>query len=180
MNISGEKVVLRALESCDSEMLYSIINDPETEYMLGGASFPVSTKAQNDWLNMLKNDSGTLRCAIVPHGELAAVGTVILSDIDYRNGTAEVHIKLCPDGVRGKGYGTDAVSALTEYAFFELRLNCVYARISEENQISQRLFEKCGFKKEGVMRSRMFKRGKYINWISYSVLSAEYADQRGK
>ena len=40
--------------------------------------------------------------------------------------------------------------------------------------ISQKLFEKCRFTKEGIMRSRMFKKGEYINWVSFSILSDEY------
>ena len=174
MNILGKKVILRALEPKDNQMLCEIINDAETEYMLGGASFPISFEGQCNWLASLKNDPGTLRCAIVPKDQENAVGTIILSDIDYKNGTAEVHIKLSPKDVRGKGYGTDSIMTVCKYAFQELRLNCVYAKVSEKNEISQKLFEKCRFTKEGIMRSRMFKKGEYINWVSFSILSDEY------
>ena len=96
------------------------------------------------------------------------IGTIILSNIDMKNGTAEVHVKLAVANNRGKGYGTDAVNTIVKYAFNEMRLNCIYAEILEYNQPSIKLFEKCGFKKEGTLCSRIYKGGKYINLMSFS------------
>lgn len=168
MNIVGEKVILRAIESKDNQMLLDIINDPETEYMLGGWSFPVSQKNQEEWTNNLKYEKDVLRCII--DVDKTAVGVVMLTNIDYKNGNAEVHIKLSKNNVRGKGYGTDAINTIVKYAFLELRLHCIYARISEKNVISQKLFRKCGFTEEGVLKSRIYKKGEYIDIISYSII----------
>ncbi len=166
MNIKGKNITLRALEPRDNSMLIELINDEETEYMLGGWSFPISQRNQEDWTNSLKNENNVLRCAIDYQGN--AIGVVMLTNIDYKNGNAEVHIKLSLDNVRGKGYGTDALSSIIKYSFDELRLKCLYARISEHNIASQKLFKKCGFTEEGVMKCRIYKRGEFINVISFS------------
>lgn len=50
MYIYGEKIVLRALENEDNEMLLNLINDPKTEELLGGSSWPVSESDQRKWL----------------------------------------------------------------------------------------------------------------------------------
>ena len=55
------------------------------------------------------------------------IGTIILSNIDMKNGTAEVHVKLAVANNRGKGYGTDAVNTIVKYAF-ELYI-CINFRI---------------------------------------------------
>lgn len=170
MNIVGEKTILRAIEPKDNPMLYEMINDSETEYMLGGWSFPVSQRNQEDWTNNLRNDIRTLRCCIDAQGE--AVGVVMLTEIDFKNGTAEVHIKLAKKQ-RSSGYGTDALNTIVEYAFSELRLNCIFATISSHNTASRKLFEKCRFKQEGFLKSRLFKKGQYIDVISYSRLKSE-------
>jgi len=169
MNIKGEKILLRAIEPQDNPMLLKMINDDETEYVLGGWSFPVSQKSQESWTNGLQNDKNTLRCTIDYQGN--AVGVVMLTDIDYKNGNAEVHIKLAVDNVRGKGNGTDALSTIVRYAFTELRLKCIYARVNRHNVISQHLFKKCGFDEEGTMRSRLYKKGEYIDVISFSIIN---------
>ena len=170
MNIFGDKVVLRALELSDNQMLLELMNDPETEYMLGGSSRPLSMENQLQWFNSLKIDERTLRCVIVNKDDSKAIGTVILSDIDSQNGSAQIHIKLSADGARGKGFGTDAINTMVEYAFNELRLHSVYAEVLEYNLISQKTFEKCLFKKDGVLRSRVYKSGQYINVFSYSIV----------
>lgn len=36
MNIVGEKIYLRAIEMSDAKLLMEIINDPETDNLLGG------------------------------------------------------------------------------------------------------------------------------------------------
>ena len=46
MNIFGDKVVLRAIELYDLDLLLNLINDPDTEKMLGGNSFPISKESQ--------------------------------------------------------------------------------------------------------------------------------------
>jgi len=54
MNIIGGKVILRAIESKDAELLHDLINDPETEFMVLSWSFPVSMQEHNEWINSLK------------------------------------------------------------------------------------------------------------------------------
>ncbi len=170
MNIRGDKVVLRAIEPSDGQLLKDLINDPETEYMLGGWSFPVSTQVQTDWIAGLKNDIHTLRCIIELMEENVAIGTVMLSDIDYKNGNAQVHIKISGNGLRGKGYGHDAINTIVKYAHSELRLTCIYANVSSHNVASLNLFTKCGFIKEGLLRKRLFKRGNFIDVVVLSIL----------
>lgn len=174
MNISGNKIILRAISLADSKLLMDLINDAETEKMLGGSSFPVSPEGQEKWIQSQIGRQNVLRCIVALKDNIeAGLGAVILSDISYKNGVAQIHIKMDKENGRGKGYGTDALNTMVAYAFDELRLNCVYAEVLEYNQISQRLFEKCGFHRDGLLRSRVFKDGKYNDVISYSRLKEE-------
>jgi len=170
VNIIGEKVKLRAIELSDREVLLDIINDGQIEHLLGGWSFPVSELAQEEWIKAIKPNIHILRCMAIDKEENKVIGTVIVSDIDYKNGTAEIHIKLGASYHR-KGYGTDIVKAIVKYAFEELRLHCICAHINEYNVASQKVFERCGFEKEGVMRDRIFKSDNYHSVFSYSILN---------
>ena len=172
MFIKGKTVLLRAIEKEDAEILREMINDEEIEKMMWGYSFPVARHQQENWIENLSGDKSVFRAMIDVDGR--AIGTIILSDIDLRNGTAEIHIKLSNDNVRGKGYGTDAVNALVRYCFEELRMNCVYCRVKEDNSASQRMFLKCGFVQEGILRSRVYRNGKFHDFIQYSILRSEY------
>lgn len=170
MNIVGEKIVLRAIEEKDRDMFLELINDSETEKMIGGKSLPVSSFEQEQWIKNQINDNSNIRFVITKKGDDEGIGTIILSDVDYINGTAQVHIKLTKQNGRGQGYGTDALKAIVSYAFYELRLNCIYSEVLSYNSISQKLFEKCNFKRDGVLRSRIFKNNEYLDVIAYSLL----------
>lgn len=173
MNIQGKNVVLRAISMKDANLLMELINDAETEKMLGGSSFPVSLEGQEKWISAQTGRIDVLRCIVALKENEEGIGTVILSDIDTKNGVAQVHIKMDKQRGRGKGYGSDALNTIVNYAFGEMRLNCIYADVLEYNTVSQKLFEKCGFHRDGVLRSRVFKGGRYINVVSYSRLKED-------
>lgn len=173
MIIHGDKVVLRAVEQSDNAMLLSLINDPDTEMMLGGSSWPVSEAEQLKWFEHQERSRDVLRCIVALQEDGKAIGTIILSDIDQKNATGHIHIKMSKDGGRGKGYGTDAVNTMVQYAFEELRLNCIYANILSYNEASIKLFERCGFKKDGVLRQRVYKKGQFIDMLAYSKIISD-------
>lgn len=173
MIINGEYVLLRAVEESDNAMLLSLINDPDTEMMLGGSSWPVSEAEQLKWFENQERSRDVLRCIVALKDDGKAIGTIILSDIDQKNATGHIHIKMSKDGGRGKGFGTDAVNTMVQYAFEELRLNCIYANILSYNEVSIKLFERCGFKKDGVLRQRVFKKGQFYDLFYYSRLISD-------
>ena len=173
MIIHGEKIVLRAVEEADNTMLLSLINDPDTEMMLGGSSWPVSESEQLKWFEHQERNRDVLRCIVALKEDGRAIGTIILSEIDQKNATGHIHIKMSKDGGRGKGYGTDAVNTMVQYAFEELRLNCIYANILSYNEASIRLFERCGFKRDGILRQRVFKKGQFYDLFYYSRLISD-------
>lgn len=177
MNIIGSRIFLRAIELEDSEMLMEIINDETIERELGGWSFPVSEINQHDWIKSLKPNEHILRCIIVVADTAQTIGTVMLTNIDYKNGNAEIHIKI-RKSCFGKGYGTETIKLVSNYGFEELRLNCIYSHVNSSNKISQKLFEKCGFSKEGVLRARIFKQGEFDNVCVYSILKGEFYGNR--
>ena len=101
MEIYGEKVKLRAIEPDDLEMLREIINDPETEKMVGGWSFPISSYQQEKWFEKVANDSNNLRFIIEIVETKEAIGLVNLVDIDWKNRSGFHGIKLHPKAPKG-------------------------------------------------------------------------------
>ncbi len=169
MKIAGDKVILRAVEEQDSDMLYNLIKNSETSKGVGGYHAPNSCSHQMDWFR--SSPDGSLRFIIAgkecPEN---ALGIIFLSSGDFKRGEAELYIKLMKSA-RGKGYGKEAVAVLVSYGFRELRLHHIYSNILECNLASLRLFEKCGFQKEAVHRSKVYKDGHYENVCVYGISS---------
>ena len=74
MHITGNKVVLRAIEEDDLPKLQDWANDPELQYCLGGWHFPVSSQDQKRWFNTLSVNSVDQRFIVHVVG-VGAVGT---------------------------------------------------------------------------------------------------------
>ena len=69
----------------------------------------------------------------------------------------------------GKGYATEAVKLLIDYAFEELDLLRVYACVFEYNTGSMRVLEKVGFEKEAIIKYSIIKEGKILDEHLYSI-----------
>lgn len=172
MILNDNNIILRAIEQKDGFLLKEMMNDPEIERMVLGWSFPVSEKNQTDWINNLKANEP--RFIIEYNTE--AIGLATITSLDYKNSTANLNIKLQNGDYKGKGIGTKTIQLLVEFCFEELNLNCLTANILDYNLPSQKLFEKCGFIKEAILRSRVYKKGKYHNVLVYSLLKSEYCN----
>lgn len=174
MNIYGKKVVLRAMEKDDCELVREMFNDPEIENLVVGWSFPLSQYAQEKWYELHYDDRDFRFVIETP--EDGAVGIATLTDIDWKNRMAYHGIKLANRERRGKGIGTDAVMAIMRYAFDELGLNRLNGSWFPENIPSKNMYMKCGWKEEGVRKNYIFKHGKYRDLIETGVLAENYYD----
>ncbi len=73
------------------------------------------------------------------------IGNIYLKHIDESKMRADFGIALTNDSVKGKGYGTEAVKLLLNYAFRSLGLNSITADSVLRNARSQHMLEKLGF-----------------------------------
>lgn len=174
MYLIDENLVLRAIEKEDNVLLKEMINNPEVERMVIGWSFPVSDEKQYKWYENTISDNREVKYIIEYEGN--AVGMAAITNIDYKNSTANIGIKIASERNRKQGIGYRSIRLLKRYAFEELNLHCLAARILEENIASRKLFEKSGFVLEGKRRNRIYKAGVYHNIFDYSILKDEYLE----
>ena len=172
MNIYGRKVILRAMEPTDCEMVRDMFNDPEIENLVVGWSFPLSKYAQERWYEKHFADHNFR--FIIETEEDGAVGVATLLDIDWKNRNAEHGIKLAKKAIRGKGIGKDAVMAIMRYAFDELGLERLNGSWFADNVASKTMYMKCGWKEEGIRRKFVYKQGEYRDLVITGVLAEDY------
>lgn len=79
---------------------------------------------------------------------------------------------------RNKGYGTEAVKIVVDYLFLSKDIVRIQAGTNVENKPSQRVLEKVGFTREGIVRKEMFVRGKWTDFYRYSILREEWKKPR--
>ena len=79
---------------------------------------------------------------------------------------------------RGKGYCSEAVKIMVDYLFLSRDLVRVQATTDVNNFASQRVLEKAGFKKEGVIRKSAFIRGEWRDGCMFSILREEWKEPK--
>ncbi len=173
MNIYGKKVILRAMEKSDCEMVREMFNDPMIEDLVVGWAFPVSQFAQEKWLDAHYGDQNSFRFVIETKDD-GAVGIATLTDIDWKNRRATHGIKLANKENRTKGIGTDTVMAIMRYAFDELGLHRLNGSWFDTNAASKGLYKKCGWVEEGIKREYIFKKGQFRDLTIVGILASEY------
>ena len=75
--------------------------------------------------------------------------------------------------VEGRGIGTEAVGAVINYVFTELRLHRVMANYNPINERSAKLLEKLGFEREGHARDYLFLNGAWRDHILTAKLNPD-------
>jgi RimJ/RimL family protein N-acetyltransferase len=69
-----------------------------------------------------------------------------------------------------KGIMTEAVKQMVKYGFENLDIVRIHTGIFEYNIASQRVLEKCGFKKEAIFEKAVFKNNQLWNEVRYALL----------
>ena len=177
MDLYGKIVKLRAIEYEDLDMLREMANDPWTESMVGGWSFPISSKEQIEWYEKLLKNQSSIQL-IIETKEDGPIGFTGLRDIDWKNRCADGGIKITNRKNMSKGIATDSYMTILRYAFYELQLNRVNGSILDYNKASQHvLLDKVGYKQEGVRRKAVFKTGRYHDSILVGILKEDYEEK---
>lgn len=170
-------VVLRPLERGDFPAVVRWSKDAELSDLVDGG-VPESMEECEEWYRSARSDRYHQIMAIVTRdGKL--IGDVELNHITWRNGHAEMRIRIGEKDYWNRGYGTDAVLTLMEYVFQHLHLNRLYLRVYSHNRRAIACYEKCGFKKEGLLR-RVAESGVRKEIILMRILREEYDAHRGR
>ena len=168
---------LRELEKKDMPVVNSWRNDPELISMLGAPFRYINYDVDDKWFDgYMMNRSTTVRCAIVSEKDDTILGLVSITSINQLNQSGTLHIMIGEKDNRGKGMGYFAVSEMIKHAFFNLNLHRIDLDVLSTNIAAQKLYEKCGFVKEGTKRKAVYKNGSFVDMYFYSILREEFGE----
>jgi RimJ/RimL family protein N-acetyltransferase len=174
IEIDTPRLSLRTLRVEDVTQAYADwLNDPEVSRFLSAAHTKHSTKSCRDYVRSYAGQSDRALIGIFakPSGE--HIGNLTLSTVDWRRKVAAVGIGLGKRAYWGKGLAREALTALRDYAFDEMKLHRLEAKVSDRNTRSIHLFLKSGFVIEGNLRDSDLIDGKYHNGYLFGVLECD-------
>ena len=101
------------------------------------------------------------------------VGTIGYMTYSEENNSVEVGYSLARWLWNG-GYMTEALSRVIEHTFDRMEINRIEAQHEITNPSSGRVMEKCGMSKEGVLRQRLYNKGRYVDVALYAIVKSDY------
>jgi len=169
--LEGKNVNLRIVEKDDLPLL--IDWNSNSEYY-GFEFMWLSQQSKTEWEKRYDNLTADTKWFFIEKKDGAKIGEIghfmfgKLLEIYYYLLTSE----------RGKGYGTEAIMIMVDYLFLSRELMRVQAMPDVSNIASQRVLEKAGFTKEGIIRKSGFNRGKWCDDCLCSILREEWKEPK--
>lgn len=162
---------LRAPEPSDVDSIFLWENDPGMFEVLPNdaplSRFQIWEYVQNYKANPF--EARELRLMIHSTELDRAVGYLDIFQLDTVNRRAGVAIYIYEDN-RRCGYARAAFDALEKYAEHTLALHSLWAVVAVDNEASRSLFDSCGFKPSGRLRSWIRRRGRYVDALVFQKL----------
>ena len=162
----SERIRLRAMEPEDLETMYAMENDRQT-WDVTNFSVPYSKYVLKQYMENSQCDmfaDRQLRMMIVRCEDNAVVGTIDITDFAPMHSRGEVGIAVRRE-YQGKGYASDALRLLCDYAFGFLFLKQLIVHVAADNEVSLRLFGSLGFVRCGLLKEWWFVGGKFKDVI---------------
>jgi RimJ/RimL family protein N-acetyltransferase len=149
MEIRGDRIVLRPWREDDADAVYAACQDPEILRWIPVIPRPYTHDDARAFVTG-RLDLGPYQFAITEDGTV--IGSIGMRVNEHRTG----HIGYwCAREERGRGITTLALRLLGHHAFEELDLQRLELITDPDNLASQRVAEKVGFQREGILRSHM-------------------------
>ncbi len=109
------------------------------------------------------------------------IGHISLGSISEKNKSARVsRVLIGSDAQRGKGYCQAMMTAVLKIGFDEMNLHRISLGVYDFNTAAIRCYEKCGFKKEGLLRDVLKYEDRYWSLCEMGILDHEWRRHTGK
>jgi len=169
------RVYLRALEPDDWKTSVKWRSDDEIVSMVGGPKYFVSSERERRWVEgkaLADGPDTALAICIKETGKY--IGNAYLNEVDWINRSGRCPVLIGDKSEWGKGLATEACLLIHKFAFYERGLERIFAEVLESNAASLKMYERCGYIREGLLRHSVYKNGRFQNMCVLSVLRSEF------
>ena len=165
------KSELKTWTEAGFEAVSDIFTQVDRSYLSNTIPMPYTVECAENWY----------RNAIAPIEEKTGIFRVIYADgqhAGYVSVQQKIDVYACDadlsyillDEYKGQGVMTEAVHMVCEEAFEKLDILRISASVYSPNIASQRVLEKNGFIREGIMKNAIIKNGKVYDMYLYGKL----------
>ena len=132
---------------------------------------PATVENTQKWFEHNIGNKNRVDFSFITNGSYVAMGG--FTNIDHIANHAEFYVMVNPE-MHGKGIGGKVSYWMYNYAFVKLNLNKIYLYTNKDNVSAYKIYERAGFKLEGVLRQHKYKKGVLLDRRFYGLLREEW------
>lgn len=166
----GENINLRALEPTDLDFLFATENN-EQFWDISSTQLPFSKYILQQYIENAHQDIYEAKQYrfVICNAENIPVGMIDLFDFNPQHKRVGIGLLILPEH-QNKGYASEALEMVLDYAFSYLDVHQIYANITSNNLKSIALFEKNNFKQVGIKKDWLFSNSTFKDEILYQLI----------
>lgn len=168
-------VQLRPLEEADVDHIMTWVNDPEIVGNLAAFSGEPFTREQElAYVRQIRASSSDVVFSILAAEDGRYLGQCGIHQVHGRSRVGRLACIIAARGDHGRGYGSAAIRALCDHAFEALGLHKLWLMVFSHNARGRGIYERIGFRQEGVLREEYFHEGRWHDMVRLSLLGREW------
>ncbi len=171
--ITTGRIILRRLVDDDAPEIFILRSDERIlEFIdIAKANNIDDALAFIHKINSVIDNSESMYWGIASKENDKLIGTICLWNIIKEHYRAEVGFVLRPDQ-QGKGFMQEALAAVVNYAFSEMKLHSLEGRVNPANTASIKLMERNKFAREAYFKEDYYCNGGFVDTAVYSLISS--------
>jgi len=164
--LQGPRILLRDVRLSDvNERYCAWMNDREVTQYLETRFMPQSPECISAYVSSMAESRDSVFLAMVLREDGRHVGNIKLGPINWMHRFADIALVIGEKSEWGRGYATEAIRVVSNYAFMTLHLHKVTAGCYANNVASTKAFLKAGFSREGLRVQQFFCDGFYVDEV---------------
>ena len=172
--LETSRLILKPLTVQDFDPFMETLADEEA-MSLTGTEAEFTPELVKDFLIRIETDKNRYDWGVYLKEKSLLIGEIVLNNIDWKHKCANFRIAFSKE--RDKGYGTESIARVLDFAFRDIDLHRVELEVYSFNPRAIHVYKKLGFKLEGERRESFFRDGQYYSSIVMGLLADEYYGQ---
>lgn len=177
LELNGNVVYLKKLDKEYIEEYWENFKNTSIETMIFTGSAQAFNKTEiENYIDRVAADSDRVDFLIFSKQDNKLVGEVVINEVDRNNRCGNIRILINKKEDFSKGYGTEAMILALNYGFGMFNLHRIELEAYPFNNRAVHVYEKIGFKREGIRRDGAYYNHKYYDMITMSFLENEFRE----
>jgi RimJ/RimL family protein N-acetyltransferase len=177
LELNGNVVYLKKLDKEYIEEYWENFKNASIETMIFTGSAQAFNKTEiENYIDRVAADSERVDFLIFSKQDNKLVGEVVINEVDRNNRCGNIRILINRKDDFSKGYGTEAMILALNYGFGMFNLHRIELEAYPFNNRAIHVYEKIGFRREGIRRDGAYYNHKYYDMITMSFLENEFRE----